>query len=383
MKILHVIPYFTPKRGGDVSVCYNITKILSKRGHDVTIITTDFELDEEYVESLQRYGINILIFKCIFNLNLFLYSPEMKKWVESNLKSFDLIHLHNFRSYQNNLVHKFSLEYGIPYVLQPDGSTSRKTGKKILKWIYDIFYGYNLIKNAKKIIAVSKEECKQDYKMGASLSDISVIYTGMDTEIFKNLPEYGEFRLKHNISHNKMILYIGRLNRTKGIEFAIKSFEKVTNELDDLIFVIAGYDDSNYLKELKKLVKSLQLDNVKFLDFLTEEDKVKACVDADVFIHTVNYMGGVGIIPLESILCRTPVIVTEGCGELIKELNCGSIVNYGAVEDLKYTIKYLIENPSSTQENVEKGRKYILENLNWNNVLDKVEEVYEDCIYNI
>ena len=72
MKILQVIPYFTPKRGGDVNVVYNISNELKKIGHDVTIATTDFELDEEYAKSIENKGITVILFHCIANLGLFL-----------------------------------------------------------------------------------------------------------------------------------------------------------------------------------------------------------------------------------------------------------------------------------------------------------------------
>jgi len=106
MKILQVIPFFTPARGGSVTVSYYLSKELSKSGHEVTIITTDFEFDEEYAKSIE--GVNVISFKCIANHGLFLYSPSMKKWLRDNINNFDVVHLHNFRSYQNNVVYKYA-----------------------------------------------------------------------------------------------------------------------------------------------------------------------------------------------------------------------------------------------------------------------------------
>jgi glycosyltransferase involved in cell wall biosynthesis len=92
-------------------------------------------------------------------------------------------------------------------------------------------------------------------------------------------------------------------------------------------------------------------------------------------------MGGVGLTPLEAILCNTPVIVTDGCGELIKEANAGYIVNYGDIIDLKERMKFVLENPKEGGKLVNKGKKYIKENLVWDNVLKHVEEIYENCIH--
>ena len=54
MKILQVIPYFSPKRGGTVDVLYNLSEELAKIGHDVTIISSDYGFDKQYADSLKK-----------------------------------------------------------------------------------------------------------------------------------------------------------------------------------------------------------------------------------------------------------------------------------------------------------------------------------------
>jgi glycosyltransferase involved in cell wall biosynthesis len=112
---------------------------------------------------------------------------------------------------------------------------------------------------------------------------------------------------------------------------------------------------------------------------MDEKDKISAYVDADIFMHTVRYMGGVGLAPLEAILCDTPVIVTEECGEVVKEVNCGYIVIYGAINDLKEKIKYALENPEEGEEMVGRGKKYINDTLTWDNVVEKVLKIYSEA----
>jgi len=375
MKILQVIPFFTPARGGSVMVPYKLSKELSKRGHDVTLITTDFEFDEEYAKTLEKEGVRVFPFHCIANIGLFLFSPSIKKWLKSNIKNFDVVHMHNFRSYQNVIVYQYAKKYGIPYVLQAHGSTPRMIEKKRLKWLFDVTSGYKILKEANSVIAVSKEEAEYDLQMGANNERISIIYNGMDIEAFKNLPQYGKFRKKHEIN-GRMILYLGRIHKSKGIDFVINAFYRLTQEMNDVILVIAGSDDG-YKKELEKLIEKSNLsDKIKFTGFVAEADKISAYVDADLFVHTVQYMGGVGLTPLEAILCDTPVIVTEECGEVIKEVNCGYLVEYGDLNDLKEKMKMVIENPEEGKEQVKRGKKYIRENLAWVAVVKRVEEVY-------
>jgi len=377
MNILQVIPYFTPKRGGDVNVVYNLSKGLKKMGHNVTIATTDFEFDGEYANSLE--GIDVIPFKCLVNVGLMLFSPGMKKWLKEEIGNFDIIHLHDFRSYQNNIVYRYSKKFSIPYVLQPHASTPRMVQKKRLKWLYDRFFGYDLMQGASVVIAVSDEESKHDIEMGANTRKLSVVYNGMDIEKYNDLPQNGEFKSKYGIN-DKIILYLGRIHKLKGIDFAIKAFSELVKEMDNIVFVIAGSDDG-YKSELEKLIDELDLRNkVIFTGYVEEADKLSAYVDADLFVHTVLYMGGVGIAPFESILCNTPVIVTGGCGELIKEIKCGYLVKYGDVNELKEKMKYVFDHQNKAKQLVENGKNYIHENLAWDDVVGKIEKLYSEIV---
>ena len=131
MKILQVIPFFSPKFGGSVTVPYELSRELVKRNHEVTIITTDFGFDSQYAKTIQDAGVNVIPFHCLANVGLFLYSPSMKIWLEKNLKGFDIIHLHNFRSYQNNVIRTFAVKYGIPILSRHMDPFSRFSRNKI------------------------------------------------------------------------------------------------------------------------------------------------------------------------------------------------------------------------------------------------------------
>jgi glycosyltransferase involved in cell wall biosynthesis len=379
MRILHVIPYLNPSRGGDVSVVHSLTKQLVDNGHQCCIITTDFEFDPKYAKSLEEIGVKIIPFHCIVNIKLFLISPSMKSWLKTNIINFDLIHMHDLRSYQNNVACVYAQKHNIPYVLQPHGSTPRVMGKIGLKWLYDMAFGYRLIKGASHVIAVSNEEAEYDRSMIGRNGTISVIYNGMDMGGVHNSVSQGDFKKKNNIS-GKMILYIGRLHKSKGIDYALQAFFALCYEIEGLIFVIAGADDG-YKSTLENIVSKSEMgERVRFLGAISEKDKLSAYSDAVLFIHTVRYMGGVGIAPLEAILNDVPVIVTDECGEIIKATNIGYVVKYGDIDALKMKMKYILEYPKESQEMVAIGKRYIIDNLPWAKVVSKIERIYDDCI---
>ncbi len=391
MRILQVVNAFPPAwgTGGPARVVYELSKELVKRGHIVTVYTTDI-FDSK---SRLRYAKNPM---CIDGVKVYHFKNLSNKLASKNIpialgmmsalkrdvKNYDVIHAHLFRCFQSTLVYHYAKKHKIPYVLQPDAATPRVIPHIKLKALYDVVFGYKILKQANKVIAISKQEALCDHKMGVEEERISTIYCGMELGTFKSLPRRGKFKEKYGIN-GKMILYLGRINRSKGIDYAIKAFAKLAKERSDVIFVVAGPDDG-YRSVLEKLKEQLNVaDKVKFVGFIDEADKISAYVDADLFVHSVIYMGGVGLAPLEAILCGTPVIVSNGCGEVVKDANCGYIVAYDDIDSLKVKMNSILENPEEACEMVRRGKKYIRENLTWERVTDKVESVYEDCIHRI
>ena len=142
MNILEVIPYFTFARGGDVAVCYNFTRQFTDKGHDVTILTTNFEYNKEDTDTIDNLQMVNVDYK--FNFALFIYSPQMKKWLDENIKNFDIIHMHELRSYQNIVVMEYAKKYNIPYIIQPHASTPTNVGQSLFKKLFDVFFELNI-----------------------------------------------------------------------------------------------------------------------------------------------------------------------------------------------------------------------------------------------
>lgn len=375
MNILQVIPYFAFTRGGDVNVCYNLTKQFTKLGHNVTILTTTFDYNREDTDTIQNLTMVPIEYK--FNLALFIYSPQMKEWLKQNIEKYDIIHLHELRSYQNNIVTKYAKKYDIPYILQPHASTPKNVNKSLIKYAYDFVYGNDIMKNATTTIAVSQEEAHYDRLMNAR--DVRVIYNGMNLEDFENLPPKGTFKKKCNIE-SPYILYLGRMDELKGINHVIEAFSMLPSEYSDYKLVIAG-KITDYKKELDKIIMERNLENrVIFTGFVKEEDKISIYRDAELFVNPVKYMGGVSITVFESLLSNTPVIVTPESGELVEKMDAGTVIEYGDVKSLKNEIINSLEDKNLRKKQVSNAQKYIRENLDWESVSKKILDVYREAL---
>ncbi len=382
MKVLQVIPYFSPKFGGDVNVCIKISQELVKRENEVTIITTDFGFDSKYADTIRKKGVQVIPLPCIANFGLFLFSPSLKHWLEKNLKDFDIIHLHNYRSYQNVVTHKYAMKQGIPYILQTHGSILPFFEKQNLKKLYDLIWGETILKNSSKLIAVSKVEKEQFLKIGIPVNKIDIIPNGIDVSEYETLPERGKFRKKYGIgSDEKTILYLGRLHKSKGLEFLITGFSNLLDQHQDFKLVIAGPDDG-FLDTLIKQIKELKIDeNVFVTGPLYKNEKLEAFVDTDVLVYPES-IEIFGLVPFEAIMCGTPVIVTDdcGCGEIIKEADCGYLVKFGDIAGLSTRMSEVLINPHNSYKKVKCGQLYIKENLSYGRVINRFLKLYNSCL---
>lgn len=311
MKILQSIPYFNPKFGGDVNVCVNLSKYLAMRNHVVTIITTDFNFDSDYANTICQAGVEVIPLPCIGHIGLFLYSPKLKIWLEKNLKGYDIIHLHNFRSYQNIAIYSFAEKYDIPYILQAHGSVLPFFEKQNLKKMYDFIWGKRLLHYASRVIALTENEAEQYQKMGMVNNKIEIIPNGIDLSQFSDLPQEREFKVKYHIPEKeKMILFLGRIHKIKGIELLISAFSIIIERFPETQLVIVGPDD-NYLQELEKHIDQIHLKKKPiFTGALYGREKLAAYVDAAVFVLP-SHFEAFPMTLLEAMICGTPVIITN------------------------------------------------------------------------
>ena len=379
MKILQVISYFTPRKGGDVNVCYNLSKQLAMRGHEVTIITSDHEFDKDYADSIEQVGVKVIPFHCIADICAFLVAPSMKKWLKCNINKFDLIHLHNFRSYQNNVVCHYAMKYRVPYVLHAHGNVLPHSARIQLKKLYDIVWGNKTYKNAAKVIALHKTEADQYKKMGVVENKIEIIPNGIDLSEYERLPERGQFRKRYNIKDDeKIVLYLGRIHRTKGIDLLIAAYSELVKDMQDTKLAIVGPDDG-YLSELKKQTTQLGIvDKVLFTGPLFKHDKLTAYVDADVFV--TPKFSGLPVTFIEACACGLPIITTNNGDKLDWIHNrTGIVVDYEKTQ-IKNALYKILTDDTLRKSFGEEGKRLVRETYSWDSIVEQITMLYRQLL---
>ncbi|MCD4698876.1 MAG: glycosyltransferase family 4 protein [Bacteroidales bacterium] len=140
---------------------------------------------------------------------------------------------------------------------------------------------------------------------------IVTIPNGINIDLFipSDLKRVDTFRKQLEIEKDqKVILYVGRLEKEKNIRFLLDVFQKVFLEHNDLHLVIAGEGrDEN---ELKSFVIERSIRNVNFIGSVSQEQLPSLYSMSNVTVLCSKFEASPTVVR-ESLACNTPVIVTD------------------------------------------------------------------------
>ena len=292
-----------------------------------------------------------------------------------------MVHLHEFRWYQNAVVLPHLARLGIPYVLTAQGGMPRIMGRLAPKAAYDRLVGQRILRHACRLHALNELEQQQFLDLGVEPDRIAILPNGVDLDEYRDLPDVNGFRGRYSIPPRApIVLFLARVNKIKGVDFLVAGFNEVRKNLPDAVLVIVGPDDG-YLAEVKRQIGQLGLEShVRFTGYLAGNAKLEAYQSASVYVLPSAYEM-FAITLLESLACGTPIIATDRCGlaDFVRHNDLGSIVTYGDVPGLCDEIVHILHSPAQAQARARAGREYVLANFGWDKIVEKWEALYREC----
>jgi glycosyltransferase involved in cell wall biosynthesis len=367
LKILHVIDLISQARaGGSAKVPFHLAREQAKQGNSVTIYASDWDAKDQGPPE----GVELVKFKTLVNIYGYRITPGL---LTADVKDYDIIHLHNFRTFLNVCVSWLALRADIPYVMQAHGSMLIARPKKVFKQMTDIAWNKNIMRRADRLIAVSDIEVKQYQDMGSIREKIVTVPNGIDQEEFRKLPPRGEFRKQFNIKPDqKIVLYLGRIHEIKGLELLARAFARLGEP--QITLVIAGYDDG-YKNKFTALTEKLGIaGRTLYTGAVYGLDKLRLYTDADVYVLPSQYEI-FGITVLEALACGTPVVVTDRCGlkDIVRN-EYGVSVPYDE-EKLAEAMLNIIKDDK--KELFRDQRKNLAQQYSWAKIAEQMNEVYK------
>ena len=160
------------------------------------------------------------------------------------------------------------------------------------------------------IASTENEKNSLHHYYGIPLEKISVIPCGVNLKLFRPIPKIVA-RQKIGLNGGNIILFVGRIERLKGIDNLIRAMAYLEQSRPELLIVGEDGNRQGEMNNLKNLAEDLGVaDSVSFSGLVDHEKLPDFYNAADVCVLP-SYYESFGLVPLEALACGTPVVATN------------------------------------------------------------------------
>ena len=386
--------------GGIPRLVHSLTRGLARRGHQVTVCTTD-AYDESarlpkratmgsrfraWPSSRTADGVEMRVFPNVSNrlaYHLQLFLPfGLNTYLSEFAGRFDVAHLHACRNAPGAIAAYHLHRAGVPYVLAPNGTAPRIERRRLAKRVFDVVMGQRILDGATRVLAVSGAEQRQFHTLGLDAAAVRLVPNPVDLDEFTPPIARGRFRARFALpdeSSARLVMFLGKLTPRKRVDVLVQAFAQL-DRLDARL-VIAG-NDMGAGTGAHALVRELGLEaRTVFTGLLRGQERLEALADADVLVYP-SQDEIFGLVPLEAILSGTPVVVAgdSGCGEIVSRTGGGQVVPAGDVNALARAIGAILDAPSAWRAATVPAAGLIRAAFGDDVVCAQLEQVYIDTV---
>lgn len=386
MRVLTLSWEFPPRIVGGISThVYHLSRALCNNGTAVHVITCDFPgcPPEEVVDGVRVSRVDI---SRVAQGDFLLWAYRMNSLmieraaeILENL-SFELIHAHDW------MVGRAAIElknrYHIPLITTIHATEIGRAGgvdNTQRKKIHNI--ERLLVCNSEAVICCSSYMARNVQKnLGVSTDKTHVIPNAVDVSRFDVIPESGAIRKKLQRGERKLVLYVGRLVREKGLQTLLDAFEILLKENIRARLVIVG---EGPVKEelMEKVLSNGMHDHVHFTGFVDEASLVSLYKSSDVFVLPSLYEP-FGIVALEAMASGVPVVVSDvgGLSEIVENGLNGLKVPAADSKSLAAALQLVLQDSTFAERLRNNAYQYVHEKFDWNYVACKTLEAYRATV---
>ena len=328
-------------------------------------------------------------FRAIVKPGYFLLFGKMRIQIKKLIKSHDIDLIHH--------LNPFAWRYpspayglGIPLIKGPiaGGLKTPPPFKKITERGLHLFrflrYTDAIRKKVDTLLINSYRQT--DCVIGAApyvfeiLKPISLKRTFLEVELGVAIGDFNAIRpVRMKKSSEKIILlFVGRVVKTKGLHFAIQAISKMIHQ-DKVEFVVFG--DGDELLNCRELVSRLQLETiVKFRGWCKRDIVAEAYKSSDIFLFP-SFREPTGGVLLEAMIYGLPIITCDYGGPSFLVSSEGGIkvapceIN-SFVLKLAQAIDLLVLDSRLRIKMGEKSRVNALKRFEWGNKMDRIDTLY-------
>lgn len=372
MKIGLVCPYNIAKGGGVQEIVRALQQELIRRGHEALIITPEPRDMPEY-----HRKDNIIFVGGAADFKTALHTTSQFSMAADTYgitqmleeEKFDILHFHEpwvpMLSRQI-LSRSQAVNIATFHAKLPETLMTRTMARVVTP------YTKAVLKQLHVLTAVS--EAASEYVRSLTDEPVSIIPNGIDLSVYKS----SSHRPKQD-DHTKTILYIGRLERRKGVSCLLQAYKLLEEREPDVRLIVAG--DGPDREKLEHLADDLDIGNITFLGYITDEEKVALLEQADVFCAPSLYGESFGIVLLEAMATGVVTVAgnNPGYASVLQELGSISLVNPKDYEEFARRLDVMLHD-EGLRKLWKKWAKTYVQQYNYPNIVDQYIEVYETAM---
>jgi len=415
-KVLFISRRFYPEviGGGQISAWF-IAKAVMKQGYEVFVVTfTEKEYKKEVRDGITIYRVPLKGLRGFPRLSNMEYMYwEMGKLIDHYIPSIqpDIVHCLNVESIPAYALFSHGGQK-IPFVATLNGVlltdfigdtldaqgniclsfNNRKLYRSIkqrwkshqsylrfvtpLIWAYAGFHMWLFKKAGKRatlLLPVSKAIKKSLIVNGYKKSVIRIIHNPIDIQ---KKPVSG-LRKSLGLGKKKLVLYMGRIDRLKGIDVAIRAMKSLNNTV---LLVIGRGTDETSLKEIAR--RECVEDKVRFLSHIPYEDIGRYYGIVDAVIMPNRIYEALSRMLLEACSFGVPAVASDRGGnrEIIEPGKNGFLIKTFNPADYASALKKILDNPALAKRMGKAGKDKVKVSFSSDIIGKQLVRVYEDAL---
>ncbi len=396
MKVCIVANLYPPLAfGGATGVAASTAELLTKKGHEVIVITISPDKKDhiEEINNVKVYRINPLNFFSFYDdfkdrnrpavLKFLwhvvdLWNVDSYREVKEILKneSPDIVHVHNYKGISMSMFNA-AKSLNIPLIFTAHDHSFMCIRAGLLKdsgeMCHDPNLGCKFYVKIQKMLAAKPDLITAPSNFLIENFQKSGLFEDVEKIKIANPIEIGE-RINEKNYENIDILYVGELYKHKGVETLIHAFKKLKHENINL-HLLGNIKDEN----LVELIESD--DRIIFHGFLINEELNNMYQKANITVVPSICFDNSPMVIYESLVNGTPVLGSKigGIPELIEENHNGLLFEAGNVDELSDLLQSLIDNPSKLRK-LEKNAFKSVKKYGMGKYVEKLEDIYHELL---
>lgn len=306
MRICHVSGEFYDTRSGGIGTqVYMLTQKLAALGHEVDVVAY-YSGTPKYSEEV-RFKVYRTPLSGLAVWKHFKWGKDASALVNRLYREsrYDVVHVHMDTAMGYPIFHGIDVPMVSTFHLMFTESVRNARGLQKLLGRLRLRNILICAEKSEKVIVVNEPLIEELAKLGVKREKMVFIPNSVDTSFF-SINKNPETRKKYKIAHDDvMILFVGRLDHQKGLEYLVKAAKALDRRFK--VFIV-GSGEGEYKRRLLNMAEGSE--NIIFTGPLFDDDLKEIYASSDIFVLP-SLFEGMPTVLLEAMASGLPIIASD------------------------------------------------------------------------